>query len=169
MKKRQLLSNGTRVSEVGLGCMSFAGFYGPTTETEAHGTLTAALDLGIDFLDTADVYGLGKSETIIGSFIRGNADKFTIATKGSIWRDPETGERGIRNDAPYLRECLEKSLSRLGVDHVALYYVHRRNPEIEIEELMETLLAFKKEGKIGGIGFSEISPASLRRAAAVGT
>ncbi len=168
MKKRQLLTSGKSVSEIGLGCMSFAGFYGSTTEQEAHETLTAALDLGIDFLDTANVYGNGLSENIIGSFLKGDDSKFAIATKGSIWRDPDTGERGFNNKPAYLREELEKSLQRLGLDHVALYYIHRRDTDVEIEAVMETLLSFKAEGKIGGIGFSEISPASLRRAAAIG-
>jgi len=168
MKQRKLLVDGTMASEVALGCMSFAGFYGGTTEEEAHRTLAAALDMGVDCLDTANVYGNGRSEEIIGSFLKGDADKFTIATKGSIWRDPDTGARGFNNSADYLRGELEKSLTRLGVDHVALYYIHRRDPSIEIEEVMETLLAFKAEGKIGGIGFSEIAPSSLRRACAVG-
>lgn len=168
MKKRQLLQSGLKVSEIGLGCMSFAGFYGPTTEDEAHRTLAAALDLSIDFLDTANVYGMGVSESIIGNFVKGDSQKFHIATKGSIWRDPETGQRAFNNKPDHLRSELEKSLERLGVDHVALYYIHRRDPDIEIEEVMQTLLGFKKEGKIGGIGFSEISPASLRRAASVG-
>lgn len=168
MKRRQLLTTGHSVSEIGLGCMSFAGFYGPTSESEAHDTLAAALDLGIDFLDTANVYGNGLSEKIIGSFIKGCAEKFTIATKASIGRDPETGQRGFNNSPAYLRAELTKSLSRLGVDHVALFYIHRRDPTCEIEQVMETLLALKAEGKIGGIGFSEISPASLRRAVAVG-
>lgn len=148
--------------------MSFAGFYGPTTESEALKTLGAALDLGIDFLDTANVYGNGVSENIIGAFLNGDDSKFTIATKGSIWRNPETGERGFNNKPDYLRAELEKSLTRLRLDHVALYYIHRRDPEVEIEDVMDTMLAFKAEGKIGGIGFSEISPASLRRAVAIG-
>lgn len=168
MKQRQLLKDGTKVSEIGLGCLSFAGFYGPTSEATSHATLSAALDLGIDFLDTANVYGMGKSEATIGSFLKGNADKFTIATKAGIGRDPDTGERGFNNKPDYLRGELEKSLKRLGLDHVSLYYIHRRDPDLEIEAVMETLLAFKAEGKIGGIGFSEISPASLRRAASVG-
>lgn len=168
VKQRQLLTTGKTVSEIGLGCMSFAGFYGSTSEEEAHNTLGAALDLGIDFLDTANVYGNGVSESIIGSFLKGDDSRFTIATKGSIWRNPDTGERGFNNKADYLRGELEKSLSRLGLDHVALYYIHRRDPDVEVEAVMETLLAFKAEGKIGGIGFSEISPATLRRAVAIG-
>ncbi|MEM7442626.1 MAG: aldo/keto reductase [Pseudomonadota bacterium] len=168
MKKRQLLTDGKMVSEIGLGCMSFAGFYGPTDEAEAHKTLAACLDLGIDFLDTANVYGMGVSERFIGSFLKGDGSKFTIATKCGICRDPETGRRYYDNSLGHMRQELEGSLTRLGLDHIDLYYIHRRDPEVEIEEVMESLLALKAEGKIGGIGFSEISPASLRRACAVG-
>ena len=92
MNRRKLLQNGRQVSEVGLGCMSFAGFYGATSEQEAHQTLATALDLGIDFLDTANIYGMGLSETIIGNFIKGDADKFVIATKGTVWDVSETGK-----------------------------------------------------------------------------
>nr|WP_299786432.1 aldo/keto reductase [uncultured Marivita sp.] len=168
MKQRQLFQTGKRVSEVGLGCMSFGGFYGATTEVEAHRTLSKALDLGVDFLDTANVYGLGVSEKMIGTFLTGDNTKFTIATKAGIWRDREHGNRGFNNQAEHLRAELEGSLKRLGIDHVDLFYIHRRDRSIEIEEVMETLLALKGEGKIGGIGFSEIAPASLRRACAVG-
>lgn len=168
MNKRKLLKNGRTVSEVGLGCMSFAGFYGPTTEEEAHETLTAALDLGIDFLDTANVYGMGVSESMIGSFLKGDDTKFAIATKVGICRDPDTGRRHYDNKPSHLRDELEKSLTRLGLDRVDLYYIHRRDPEIAIEEVTGALLDLKAEGKIAGIGFSEISPASLRRACAVG-
>lgn len=168
MKKRKIRQDGKMVSEIGLGCWSFAGSYGATTEAEAHSTLAAACDMGLDFLDTANVYGMGVSEKIIGSFLKGKAHGFTIATKAGIWRDPETGKRGFNNKANYLRQQLESSLSRLGVDHVDLYYMHRRDQDVAVEEVMETLLEFKAEGKIGGIGFSEISPATLRRAAAVG-
>ena len=168
MKRRKLLQNGTKVSEVGLGCMSFASFYGATSEAEAHRTLAAALDMGVNFLDTANIYGMGVSENVIGSFLKGDDTKFVIATKGAVWDNPETGKRGFNNSCDHLRAELELSLTRLQVEQVALYYIHRRAPEIEIEQVMETLLAFKAEGKIGGIGFSEISPASLRRACAVG-
>jgi aryl-alcohol dehydrogenase-like predicted oxidoreductase len=168
LKKRRLLQSGKMVSEIGLGCMSFGGFYGATDETESHATLAAALDLGIDLLDTANVYGMGISETVIGTFLKGDTSKFTIATKAGIWRDKEHGNRGFNNKPDYLRSELEGSLKRMGIDHVDLFYVHRRDRELQIEDVMETLLALKAEGKIGGIGFSEISPASLRRAAAVG-
>lgn len=168
MKKRVLGTDGPSVSEIGLGCWSFAGAYGPTDEAESHATLASAIDLGIDFLDTANVYGNGVSENVIGSFIKDNPGKFKLATKAGIYRNPETNERGFNNDAAYLRGELEKSLKRLGVEHIELYYIHRRQQEVPIEELMETLLAFKSEGKISGIGFSEISPSTLRRACAVG-
>lgn len=168
MKQRSLGRNGPLVSEIGLGCWNMTGAYGPTDEKEAHAALSASLEEGIDFLDTANVYGMGLSEEIIGRFIKQNPGRFTIHTKGGLYRNPETKERWFRNDADYLREELEKSLKRLGVEQVQLYYIHRRQPDIPIEDVMETLLRFKQEGKINGIGFSEIAPSSLRRAAACG-
>lgn len=167
MKQRQLGKDGPMVSAIGLGCWNFSGAYGPTDEKESHATLAKSLDLGIDFLDTANVYGNGLSESVIGNFIKDKPNAFKIATKAGIYRNPETNIRGFNNTADHLRSELEKSLTRLGVDHVALYYIHRREAERPIEEVMETLVAFKQEGKIGGIGFSEISPSSLRRAHAV--
>ncbi|MGI9513397.1 MAG: aldo/keto reductase [Anderseniella sp.] len=167
MHKRQLGKGGPDVSAIGVGCWSFAGAYGPTTEAESHDTLAAALDLGIDFLDTANVYGAGVSERVIGSFIKDHPNRFTIATKAGIYRDPDTNVRSFNNSPEHLREALEKSLRNLGVDHVALYYIHRREADRPIEDVMETLVRFKQEGKISGIGFSEIAPWSLRRAHAV--
>ena len=167
MKKRMLGSDGPMVSEIGLGCWSFRNDYGPTNEAESHTTLACAMDLGIDFLDTANVYGNGVSEEVIGSFIKNHPNSFTIATKAGIHRDPETNVRGFNNAPDHLRDELEKSLKRLGIDHIALYYIHRRDPERPVEDVMETLVRFKEEGKIGGIGFSEIAPSTLRRAHAV--
>ena len=168
MKKRRLLQSGKLVSEIGLGCMSFAGFYGPTDEKEAHDTLNVALEYGIDFLDTANVYGMGVSETMIGNYIKKNGNPFIIATKASISKDPKTQQRTFDNSATHLETELNKSLERLCVDYVDLFYIHRRDQRIPIEDVMETLLKFKRDGKIGGIGFSEISPSSLRRASEVG-
>ena len=168
MKRRMLLRSGKDVSSIGLGCMNFCGFYGPSDEKQAHGTLAAAQDLGIDLLDTSNVYGLGLSEDIIGRFLERNPSNFTIATKAGIWRDREHGNHGFRNDVAYLKRELEGSLRRLGVERVDLFYVHRRDHSLEIEDVMGTLLELKADGKIGGIGFSEIAPASLRRAATVG-
>jgi aryl-alcohol dehydrogenase-like predicted oxidoreductase len=167
MQKRALGKNGPMVGAVGFGCMSFAGFYGATDQTESHAALARAMDLGVDFLDTSNVYGAGKSEEIIGAFIKDHPGSFKIATKGGIKRLPGATERTFDNSESYLRKELEGSLKRLGVDQVELYYIHRRDPRIEIEEVTETLARFKQEGLIGGFGYSEISPASLRRAHAV--
>jgi len=167
MQKRALGKNGPVVSSVGLGCMSFVGFYGPATDEESYATLARARDLGVDFLDTSNVYGNGRSEQIIGNFIKDHPGFFKIATKVGIRRELGSTVRIFDNSEGHLREELEKSLKQLGVEHIELYYIHRRDPNIEIEDVMETLVKFKQEGKIGGIGFSEIAPYSLRRAHAV--
>ena len=164
MQQRKLGKDGPEVGAIGLGCMSFAGAYGKIGEAEAHRTLAAALDLGVTHLDTAVIYGGGVSESYIGSFIKDHPNRFTIATKAGIITKPE---RRFDNTEAYLRESLEGSLKRLGVDHVDLFYIHRRQQDIPIEDVMETLAKFKAEGKIGGIGLSEIAPYTLRRAAAV--
>ncbi len=168
MRQRQLLQDGTTASAIGIGCMSFAGAYGPTSEAETHDTLAAAQDIGLDFLDTANIYGMGRSETVIGSYLAKNKDTFKIASKVGIWKDPNSDKRGINNDAAYMRQELEATLRKLNRDYLDLYYIHRLDPTIPVETTMDALLTFKKEGKIRGIGFSEISPATLRRAAALG-
>ncbi|MEM8811123.1 MAG: aldo/keto reductase [Pseudomonadota bacterium] len=165
--KRRLGQDGPLVGAIGLGCWSFGNAYGPTSEAESHRTLSKALDLGLDFLDTANVYGMGVSEDHIGSFLRNRSGAFKIATKAGITRTPDKSERIFVNTADHLSCELEESLKRLGVDCVDLFYIHRRDPNLEIEAVMETLVRFKEEGKIRGIGFSEISPGSLRRAHAV--
>ncbi|MCB8840684.1 aldo/keto reductase [Aurantimonas sp. VKM B-3413] len=152
------------VGSIGLGCMSFAGFYGATDRAVSHRTLARALELGVTHLDTALIYGAGLSEEVVGDFIKDHPGRFTIATKGGIRTQPV---RSFDNSEGFLRESLEASLRRLGVEHVELYYIHRRDQTIPIEDVVGTLLKFKEEGKIGGIGFSEIAPASLERAAAI--
>lgn len=164
MKQRQLGHDGPKVGAIGLGCMSFAGFYGACDETTAHETLAKSFELGVTHLDTAKIYGDGVSEQIIGRFIKDNPNKFSIATKGGIRTSPI---REFDNSPEYLTECLDGSLNRLGVDYVDLYYVHRRDQRIPIEDVVGTLMAFKEQGKIGAFGFSEISPASLERANAI--
>lgn len=164
MKTRKLGQNGPDVSAIALGCMSFAGFYGPTDEAESLDCLAAAREHGIDFLDTAEIYGRGRSEEVIGTYLKSNPGAFRIATKGGIVLDPE---RHFDNSEAGLRRALEGSLRRLGLDYIDLYYVHRREQSRPIEEVTETLAGFIKEGKIGGFGFSEIAPYSLRRAHAV--
>lgn len=168
MLRRQLGTNGPEVSAIGIGAMSFAGIYGATTEQGAHDLLRCALDLGIDHIDTSNVYGMGLSENMVGRFIAVEGrDRFRVATKGGITRDPATGARIFDNSPEHLTAELDGSLRRLGLDCVDLYYVHRRDRTIPIEEVTGTLAGFVAAGKIRAIGFSEIAPASLRRAAAV--
>ncbi|MFO1144942.1 MAG: aldo/keto reductase [Amaricoccus sp.] len=165
MRKRRLGAGGPEVSAIGVGAMSFAGVYGQATEAEAHSVLAAALDLGIDHIDTSNVYGMGRSEAMIGSF----PDKagFRIATKAAIRNDPVAKRRWFDNSPAHLAAELDGSLKRLGVETVDLFYVHRRDPEVPIEDVTAALADLVKAGKTRAIGFSEIAPASLRRAAAV--
>lgn len=163
MKQRKLGQNGPTVSVVGYGSMSFSNFYGPASDEGSARILDACVDLGITHVDTANVYGMGRAETVIGDWLkkRGGEPPFAIATKGAITRDPD---RRLNNDPAHLQEALDASLVRLGVDAVDLYYVHRRDTLHEIEEVTETLAGFVRTGKVKAIGYSEIAPASLRRA-----
>jgi aryl-alcohol dehydrogenase-like predicted oxidoreductase len=149
--------------------MSFADFYGPTTKENSFNILRAALELGIDHIDTANVYGQGLSERVIGEFLAGHkgASPYTIATKAAITRDADSGARIFDNSRVHLEAELDGSLKRMGLERVELFYVHRRDPSRPIEEVTETLAGFVRSGKIGSFGFSEIAPSSLRRAAAV--
>ena len=165
MEKRRLGAGGPEVSAIGVGAMSFAGVYGRTTQAEAHALLAAALDLGIDHIDTSNVYGMGASESMIGSFPEKR--RFRIATKAAIRSDPAAKRRWFDNSAAHLTAELEGSLKRLGVESVDLFYVHRRDQEVPIEAVTETLAGLVEAGKTRAIGFSEIAPHSLRRAAAV--
>lgn len=171
MQTRQFGRSGPKVGAIGFGAMSFGGFYGPTTETESMEALAACLDTGTTHWDTANVYGPKISEERIGAFFRANPgtrNKIHLATKGAISRNMETNERTFDNSPEHMRTALEGSLQRLGVDYVDLYYVHRRDQRRSIEEVMDTMLTFKKEGKIRAIGLSEVAPATIRRAQAVG-
>ena len=166
MKQRQLGQSGPQVSVVGYGAMSFTDFYGPATDTGSMGILDACVEYGITHIDTSNVYGMGRSETVIGEWLkrRGGQPPFAIATKGGITRQTD---RRFNNEREHLAQALDASLSRLGVEAIDLYYIHRREPEIEIEDVTETLAGFVKAGKVKAIGFSEIAPSSLRRAHAV--
>lgn len=167
MKMRKLGKNGPEVSALGYGAMSFSDFYGPTTEENSYAILAAALDAGVTHIDTANVYGMGRSEKAIGQFLSdnpGTRDGFHIATKASITRD-EDGNRCFRNTLEHLESELDKSLEKMGVDCVDLFYVHRRQAELPIEEVAGNLKRLVEKGKTKGIGFSEIAPTSLRRAA----
>ncbi|MEM9436666.1 MAG: aldo/keto reductase [Pseudomonadota bacterium] len=157
------------VSVLGVGGMSFSDFYGATDEAESHAVLDAAVAAGVTHIDTANVYGMGKSESAIGSWLasRGGRDGLFIATKAGIARGIGAAAGNFDNSADYLEAELDGSLKRLGVDHVDLFYIHRRDQSIPIEEVTATLARLVEKGKTRAFGYSEISPASLRRAAAV--
>ncbi len=159
----------TPVSSLGIGAMSFTDFYGKTDTQSSHNILAAAIELGINHLDTSDIYGSGLSETRIGLFIKANHEAkkfFKIATKGGIERG-STGKTRFNNSKNYLTKCLDDSLRRLKVEQVELYYVHRREAERPIEDVTETLKSLVESGKTKQIGFSEISPNSLALATSV--
>jgi aryl-alcohol dehydrogenase-like predicted oxidoreductase len=164
MRQVELGRGGPKVGAVGLGCMSFGGMYGATDVETSHATLKRALDLGVTHLDIADIYGGGVCEEIVGAFLKQNGNPFTIATKAGIVTRPQ---RGSNNGRDYLSACLDGSLKRLGVERVDLFYIHRRDPSVPVEEVMETLVGFIRAGKIGAIGFSEIAPWTLERAARI--
>ena len=169
MRTARLGEDGPEVSVLGIGAMSFSDFYGATTDDASFAILDAARDLGISHIDTADVYGAGRSETVIGAYLAANPgarENFVIATKAGIARDAE-GNRVFDNSETHLTAALEASLARLGIEAVDLFYVHRRDPRLPIEAVTETLGALVQAGKCRAIGFSEIAPSSLARATAV--
>lgn len=166
MQKRKLGANGPEVGCIGYGAMSFSDMYGPTNQTESHAILNACRDLGVTHLDSANVYGMGKSEAAIGTYLQANPsarDEFVIATKATITRDAD-GNRCFDNSLEHLEAELDKSLHRLGVDCVDLFYAHRRDPRLTPEETAANLGRLVEKGKTRAIGLSEISPATLRRA-----
>ncbi|MCB1506876.1 MAG: aldo/keto reductase [Hyphomicrobiaceae bacterium] len=167
MEMRRLGSFGPLVSSVSLGAMGISGTYGPSTEDETMRLFARAVELGVNHIDTGDIYGMGRSEELIGRFLRESRARVVLATKAGIRYVPATGERRVDNSPAYLRSAIEQSLKRLGRDHVELFYIQRRDPSRPIEDTMETLAALKREGKIGAIGLSEVSPETLRRADSV--
>lgn len=159
MIKRALGKTGLQVSAIGFGCMSLGGGTGATTEEDGLAALDAVWDMGIDFLDTANVYGPHISEEVISVWLKSRGHKPVIATKASIQRDPD---RPANNDPEYLETELDGSLKRLGVDHVDLFYIHRRDPNVPIEDVAGFMGRMIGAGKISGWGMSEISPTTLR-------
>jgi aryl-alcohol dehydrogenase-like predicted oxidoreductase len=163
MKQRQL--SDLTVSALGLGCMGMSEFYGPSDEDESVATIQRALDLGVTFLDTSDMYGSGHNERLVGRAIAGRRDEVQLATKFAVRR--ESGKRRIDNSPEWVREACEGSLRRLGVDRIDLYYMHRRSPEVPIEESVGALAELVAQGKVAHIGLSEVNPDTLRAANAV--
>lgn len=166
MHTRQLGKNGPRVSAIGLGCMGMTDFYTPDTDTtEATATLHRALELGVNFLDTADMYGPHTNEQLIGQAIAGKRDQVFLASKFGIVRDPANpARRGVNGRPEYIRESIDGTLRRLGVETLDLYYQHRIDPEVAIEETVGAMAELVKQGKVRYLGLSEASAATLERA-----
>jgi aryl-alcohol dehydrogenase-like predicted oxidoreductase len=172
MKSRQLGSHGPYVSEIGLGCMGMSFAYGPTDDEESARTLHRALDLGVTLLDTADMYGAGHNEELIGRVLKGRRDEFVLATKFGF----RTATGQARSDSPqtyldtspeWVRQAVDASLRRLGFDTVDLYYAHRRDPAVPVEDTVGAMAELVAAGKVKHLGLSEVSPATLRAAHAV--
>ena len=167
MKTRNLGGGLGSVSAIGLGCMGMSEFYGPTNRDQSYETLDRALELGVTFYDTADTYGIGANETLLSDFVRQNRDNVTLATKFAIIRSDDPAVRHIDSSPAYMKQAVEASLKRLGIDQIDLYYAHRLDGVTPIEDTVGAMADLIKEGKIRGIGLSEISAQTLRRANAV--
>jgi aryl-alcohol dehydrogenase-like predicted oxidoreductase len=168
MKTKPLGTDGMKASELGLGCMGMSEFYGQRNDDESIRVIHRAFELGINFFDTADMYGPFTNELLVGKAIRPFRNKIHLATKFGIVRDPnDPTRRGISGKPDYVRSSCEGSLRRLGLDVIDLYYLHRKDPDTPIEETVEAMAQLKQEGKIKGIGLSEVSVDTLRRAHAV--
>ena len=166
MDKRKLGTQGLEASALGLGCMGMSEFYGTTDEGEATATIHRALELGVDFLDTADMYGRGANEQLVGKAIADRRDRVVLATKFGNMRNDD-GSREVRGDPEYVRQACEASLRRLGLDHVDLYYQHRVDFRVPIEETVGAMAELVDAGKVRYLGLSEASPETIRRAHAV--
>jgi len=168
MQQRRLGNTGPLISPMGLGSMGMSEFYGARNDAESIATIHRSLELGVNFLDTADVYGYGDNEILVGKAIRDRRDKVFLATKFAIVRDRANPNlRGVNGKPEYVRSSCEASLNRLGVDTIDLYYQHRVDPKTPIEETVGAMAQLVREGKVRFLGLSEASPATIRRAHAV--
>lgn len=164
MEQRTLGRVGLKVSALGLGCMGMSEFYGSADETESIQVIHRAIDSGITFLDTADVYGSGRNEELVGRALRGRRDQVILATKFGNVRGPGGEFLGINGKPEYIRSACETSLSRLGVHHIDLYYQHRVDPDTPIEETVGAMAELVREGKVRFLGLSEAGPETIQRA-----
>ncbi|HWL85860.1 MAG TPA: aldo/keto reductase [Polyangiaceae bacterium] len=167
MEKRALGREGLEVSALGLGCMGMSEFYGKTDDSESLATIHRALELGVTFLDTADVYGRGHNEQLVGKAIRGRRDDVVLATKFGFTQDPATGGPAISGKPDYVHKACDASLKRLGVETIDLYYQHRIDRKVPIEETVGAMADLVRAGKVRHLGLCEVDAETLRRASAV--
>ena len=167
MPQRRLGRSELLVSALGLGCMGMSEFYGSTDETESIATIHRAIDLGINFLDTADMYGVGRNEDLVGRAIRGRRHEVVLATKFGNVRSPDGKFLGVNGRPEYVQQSCEASLRRLGVEQIDLYYQHRVDTSVPIEETVGAMASLVEQGKVRFLGLSEAAPSTLRRAAKV--
>jgi aryl-alcohol dehydrogenase-like predicted oxidoreductase len=168
MKQTTILGHSNlKVNRIGLGCMGMSEFYGSFNEKESINTLHKAIDLGVNFFDTADMYGWGANERLLGKAFKGQLDKVILATKFGVMRGPNGEFLGLNGKPEYIRQACEQSIQNLGIESIDLYYMHRQDPKVEIEEIVGAMSELVKQGKVKHLGLSEVNAETLSRAHAV--